>query len=900
LQDYSLEIVTLKHSQLISKIISISFRNWTLLVFALLVLSSCSTKKNTFTRRAYHNLTAHYNGWWNGNESLKDGFIKLEKSLSDDYTKNLYVFNYGNKTQVAPLLSDMDRAIEKGSLTALRHSMWFKNREHCNWIDDSYLLIGKANFLKQEYTSARQSFNFVISRYYYNKTKADAQLWLAKTFIESGNFQKAETLLDELSLLLVEEQTPFVQKNLDLVYADLFLKSKQAEKAKPYLERALGLPINRKTMARVSYILAQLYQKEEQPGTASSYYQKVIKLNTDYRMAFNAKINLAFLYTHNSKDGLDLRKHLVKMLKDSKNKNYLDQIYYAIADIDLKDKDSLSAIRNLRNAVKSSTENKTQKAMASLKVADLLFNLEHYLLANNYYDTTLQQLPSNYDNYDQISKETVIFKKLSKQLSIVQQQDSLLALGQLPEKILNDLADSLINIVRESEDQQRDEEFAKQQSIAMGNQMRNTLGGAGMQRGSGQWYFYNPQAKSMGYTQFIAKWGNRALVDNWRLSNKQAANTNDFETTEDESQNENIKDSLSNGSKTDPRSRNYYLKNIPRTETQIENAKLQIADALYQTAFIYMEDLKQDEKALIVFEDFANRMKDHPKQLQVYFQLYMLYDENTQAEQKNKYKNLIISQFPDTDYAKLVQDPTYYFEMEKKQNYFSDQYKRTYQAFEKGQYLLSLYYANQALDKTDNHPLKANFLYIKAISLAQTSVMDSLYTSLESLVKQYPNAAIALQAKNILSQRGKTIENLETRANENDTISNELLNEALAFYISKPNDKHFVLVFLDAEKINVNAIQVRIQDFNKKQAPNLSLTTYPFKDQKQVISIGDFKTQQEAMRYFKAFASDSYVFPNLLRNDSKTFVISAENYSRFNNDQNIEKYLLFFNEKYMH
>jgi tetratricopeptide (TPR) repeat protein len=862
------------------------------------MLSSCSTKKNTFTRRAYHNLTAHYNGWWNGNESLKEGIDRLDNSITDDYSKTLFVFNYGTETQASSISSDMDRAIEKGSITALRHSMWFKNREHCKWIDDSYMLIGKANFLKQEYTSARQSFNFVLSRFYYNKVKDDAQLWLAKTFIESGNFQKAETLLDELSLLFDDEQTPFVRNNLDLVYADLFLKSKQSEKAKPHLERALELPIKRKIIARVSYILAQRHQKENETGKASTYYQKVIKLNTDYRMAFNAKINMAFLYTHNANDGDDLRKNLAKMLKDSKNKNYLDQIYYAIADIDLKDGDSLSAIQNLRAAVKSSAENQNQKALAALKVAELLFEKGRFTLATNYYDTALQQLPTTYENYDQVSKEASIFNNLSKELSVVQQQDSLLLLGQRPDSELNALADSLASLVRDKEAEERDEEFAKQQSIAMGNQMRSSPGGMGMPLGGGQWYFYNPQARSMGYTEFIAKWGNRALVDNWRLSNKQAVNTNDFTLNEDEELDENATDSIDGGSEADPRSRNYYLKDIPRTEEQITTANKQIADALYQAGFIYKEDLKKNERAKQVFEDYTRRTDSHPQQLQVYFQLYQLYDENTQKEQKNKYKNLIITNYPDTDYAILVQDPNYYVEMEKKQNYFNDQYKRTYQAFEKGQYLLSLHHANQALSKAEEHPLKANFLYIKALSSAQTSVVDSLYANLEDLVNHYPNAEITPQAKDILERRGKALEPLNTIAEATDVSQDELLKEALALYTVNAEDKQFVLIILDSEKINVNAIQVRIQDFNKKQTSNLSLTSYPFVDQEYIISIGEFKNQEEAMRYYMSFTSDSYVFPDVLRNDSKTFVISAENYSRFFNDKNIEKYESFFKEKY--
>lgn len=288
---------------------------------------------------------------------------------------------------------------------------------------------------------------------------------------------------------------------------------------------------------------------------------------------------------------------------------------------------------------------------------------------------------------------------------------------------------------------------------------------------------------------------------------------------------------------------------------------------------------------------------NHSQQLQVYFQLYQLYDANTQADQKNKYKTLIIRNYSDTDYAILVQDPNYYYEMEKKQNYFIDQYKRTYQAFEKGQYLLSLHHANQALSKPDKHPLKANFLYIKALSMAQTSVVDSLYTNLENLIKRYPNAEITPLAENILSRRGKAF---ETIASKTDVSINELLNEALTFYSNNPDDKQFVLIILDAEKINVNAVQVRIQDYNKKQTRNLSLTSYPFIDQKFIISIGEFENQVDAMKYYDAFVSDSYVFPAILRNDSKTFVISAANYPLFFNDKNIEKYDSFFKEKYNH
>ena len=134
-----------------------------LLVFLLfgLLISSCSTKKNTWTRRAFHNVTAHYNGWWNGNESLKEGVRELEKQNLDNYNKVLFVYNYGDEQIGQSLASYSDRAIEKGSMVAQRHTMWFKKREYCNWVPESYLLIGKAYFYKHEFQSARLTFEFI-------------------------------------------------------------------------------------------------------------------------------------------------------------------------------------------------------------------------------------------------------------------------------------------------------------------------------------------------------------------------------------------------------------------------------------------------------------------------------------------------------------------------------------------------------------------------------------------------------------------------------------------------------------------------------------------------------------------------------------------------------------------
>ena len=117
-----------------------------LFTLSALLLVSCSTKKNTMTRRLYHNLTAHYNAYWNGKQSIKEGEAELYRTVKDNYTFILPVFNYGAKEQAVSINPQMDRAIEKGSKVVQKHSMFFNNREYVQWIDDSYLMIGQAYF----------------------------------------------------------------------------------------------------------------------------------------------------------------------------------------------------------------------------------------------------------------------------------------------------------------------------------------------------------------------------------------------------------------------------------------------------------------------------------------------------------------------------------------------------------------------------------------------------------------------------------------------------------------------------------------------------------------------------------------------------------------------------------
>jgi len=882
----------------------LSFKNLALMLIITALLTACSTKKNTWSRRAFHNITAHYNGWWNGNESLKEGSRELKKNVKDNYNKILNVYNYGDEGQGQSLASYSDRAIEKGSIVAQRHSMWFSKREYCNWVPESYLLIGKAYFLKHEYQSARMTFEFITKKYHYDEIQFDAMLWLAKTYIELENYQKAETFLDQLnSQVGKEKMSKKIPAEINAVFADLYIKQEVPSSAKPYLKDAIYQIREKNLNTRMTYILAQIYQEEGDSQEAQRLYKLVLKRNTNYKTTFNAKINLAQLYDANTSDSKDLVKSLKKMLKDIKNINYHDQIYYALAEVAISDEEISQAIDYLRLSVASSKENDFQKAVSSLDVAKILYEQKDYQTSGAYYDTAMLFLPTDYPNYREVKRQTSIVTDLVSHLTVVQVEDSLQQLAAMPRPQLNALIDSIIQVIVDEEERLREEELMRQQAIAMGAQNRSRMGpGMGSPVGGGGWYFYNPQAMSMGYAEFLAKWGSRKLEDNWRLSNKQQSNMDMIDEIDGEVSADSlmIVDSNAVMMSSNPKDRNYYLQNIPLSPEQIVESNEKISQALYQAGFIYKESMHQNSDAILTFEDFTNRnVEEHDLSPQVYFQLYLLYKDANNEDKYNLYKDLLISKYPESDYAKLLLDPNYFKELEKKHNYLSELYKKTYKAYEKGQYTMVVYNSDQALELNKEDKIIPKFLYLKAISMAKTDVVDSMTVNLKKLIDRYPDSEVTPLAENIMQNLG--LYNPNASLSPEELKEKEQMEAALSMYVVDQEVEHYFVVMVNGSEVNVNGTKTRISDFNRKSysVDKLSISSLMFDGDWQMITVNKFPNAHRAMMYYGAISKDTYVFPDIKKEDFKIMIISLDNYPKLYNDKDMDKYMTLFEKEYL-
>ncbi len=869
------------------------------------MLSACSTKKNTFIRRTYHNLTAHYNVYWNGMDNLRQGVKEHQAALKDNYALVLPVFNYGDKASASKLSQYGDIAIKKASKAINKHSMVFNRKEYVRWIDDSYMLIGTSYFYKQDYPMARRTFEFVIKTYNDNDIKYEAMLWQAKSNIQIGDFKKAEPMLDMLQSKINKGDAPQkYETELNLVYGQFFIMQKNYEGAIPYLLRALELNPPSAMRTRVHYILGQIYQGSGELSEASAMYEYVTRHAKTYEMEFNAKINLAQCYTAQSGNREYIVKKLKKMLKDDKNKDFQDQICYALAHIAMQDADTSTAIEYYRQSVSTSKNNNYQKAISSLELADIYFRIKEYPVAQAYYDSTMQFLPKEYPNYKELYKRTQTLTDLVKNLEIIQRQDSLQKLAGMTEGQRQTVIDRIISELVQKEYQQQLEEQQRREAQYLYSQQG--LGQEIMtgESAAGRWYFYNPTTMSNGFSTFTRKWGRRKLEDNWFLSNK-ASTAFTEETGKGEPKEGAAGDSLPGGKKAlakanNPKERDYYLKDIPLTKEKIQASNEMIIEAYYQAGFIFAEGLGDYGNAIRTFESLLTRFPDCKYKIQSAYELCVLYAQLQNQPMSDQYRNQILTRYPDSDYAKLLVNPNYYKELSARQSEASLLYNDTYRAYVNQQYYMVI--NNSAIARSRykaDTVLMPKFDYLRAMALGKIEVVDSLVVAMNQVIRDHPRSSVRPLAENVLAYLS-TQKNSKGQPIQSDTTKTAPAGQE-KLYAYDPTAMHFYVLIVNEEMVDVDALKIKISDYNARfhSLENLAVNSLVFDSGRQMITVSNFDNSESANNYFIGILGSKYIFTKLENaGEYANFIISVDNYPILYKNKDIRQYMRFYEKNY--
>ena len=851
-----------------------SYINGLILALILLISPSCSTKKKSWVNRQYHNTTAKYNGYFNGNESINDGLKKLHANHIDDYTTTISVFPTGDLKTAQKTNSYMNKAIQKGSIVIQRHSMKIKGTEYCKWIDDNYLMVGKAYFYKGDFEEAIKTFSFIINEYSKNEIRFEAALWLVRGYVEKGDFTSAESVL--LDLLKDKKFPNKLDKELAVVAADFYVQKKDFTTATTELLNATELIKRKRKKVRLNYILAQIYQYSNNYSLAQKHYELVLKSNPEYEMAFNAKMSLARSLESGNPDTKKMKEKLFKMTKDDKNKEYLDQIYHTIAEMEINNGDTLSAIENYTLSAVNSVENNSQKALSFLALGKIYFEKGSYKLASANYDSTIFYMDNDFRLYEEANARHLILTDLVSNINIVEMQDSLQMLAKLPKSEQSAVIGTIIQAEFEKERRAAEDQSLKQQMMYESGRNGGREEQFGSNTSGGQWYFYNPATLSFGMSEFRKKWGTRKLEDDWRRKDKKISTNFEIDSTSTDSI------SVESQNTKDP---NYYLNQLPKTKEDFENSDSQIKEALYQLGVIYKEALNKIDLSTDNFGAIFTRFPtDEQYAALALYNVYINYLETNNPKATNS-KETLLSKYPNSIYAKMIVDHNYTSEILSKKDLAELNYQEIFLLYKENVF-------DQVLVKTENisdEKYKNKLLLLRALSFIQKEEMDRATTILNNISEE--DEKVSQEAKYILDAI-------------NDPAKMKKANElALAGspYLYRSNYQHMIILVLPKEGVDVTYLKTLISDFHTNSLGNevFEISALLLGIDQHVLMIKSFENIKKSMDYYELFIEEGSVMEVLNKSEYKIMSISFENFQEFYKNKDTQGYHNFFTKNYL-
>ena len=767
------------------------------LLALLFLFAGCSTKKNTASTRWWHSFNARYNTYFNGSQAFIDGNLEKEKGNKDNYTEMIPLYMVGNKQSREIGKGQYDRAIEKSEKAIRRHSIkvkpewnsskrktakdreWLGRREYNPFLWKAWMLLGKSQFQKGAFDEAAATFTY-MARIYQTQPMQNglARAWLAKCYTELGWMYDAEDVIRNMSRDSMDFRAV---KDWDYTYANYYIHNGDYEKAVPYLRKVIKHERRRVQRAREWFLLGQIETQLGHRDEAYKAYRKVVGCNPPYELEFNARIAQTEVMA--AGNGRQMISRLRRMAASDNNAEYLDQVYYAIGNIYLMQKDTLQAIAAYEKGNEKSVRNGIEKGMLLLSLGNLYWQKERFNDAQRCYGEAIGLLDKERPDYEELSYRSKVLDELVPYTDAIHLQDSLLELSVMPEKERLKAIDRVIDILKKKEKEERDAqrmaevEEMEQQQQSQGFQGRDsqplTPTTPVAQQGNGQWYFYNPMAVNQGKTAFQRQWGKRENKDNWQRINQTVVSLGvEGENQEvSDSLNQEEPDSLENLERSDsleqkellpsedPHKREYYLAQIPFTDDQKAACHDIIKDGLFHAGIIFkdkLDNLSLCEKHL---KRLTDNYTDYDHLDEAWYHLFLLYSRQGRSMEANACLNRLKSNHPESEWTILLSDP-YYKENARFGEHIEDSlYAATYEAFKNNRHEVVRANARLAAERFPLGENRAKFLFIDGLSLLNDGDGDGCMERLQEVVEKYPDSEVTELAGMIIKgvQEGRRL-----------------------------------------------------------------------------------------------------------------------------------------------
>ena len=906
-----------------------------------LILTGCSTQKNTAQSRWWHAFNAKYNTYYNGTLAYIDGSLEKETGNKDNYTEQIPLYTVSNKNSREIGKGNFDRAIEKCEKAIHQHSIkrrpewtknrrktakdieWLSRREYNPFLWKAWMLMGRSQFYQGDFESAAATFSY-MSRLYATQPAiyGKARAWLAKCYIEQNWNYDAE---DVIRNILRDSIHWRAQKEWDYTFADYYIHTGNAEQAIPYLRKVISHEMRRKQKAREWYLMGQLQASIGNKKEAYKAFRHVIRQNPPYELAFNARIAMTEVMAKDNAGKMISR--LKRMAASDNNKEYQDQIYYAIGNIHLSRKDTLQAITAYEKGNQKSTRNGIEKGVLLLHLGDLYWTKEKFSDARRCYGEAIGLLDKDRKDYQQLANRSKVLDELVPYTDAVQLQDSLQQLARMSEKERNAAIDRVIDALKKKEKEERNRKaeeeaestlrqdggnLANNNNFASSNSPQKNNENSANTPANGQWYFYSPLTVSQGKAQFQKLWGKRDNVDNWQRINKTVvANAAGAEEITDEqrdslaqaAEQEELLKQTSDSAVNDPHRREYYLAQIPFTPEQLAESNKLLEDGLYHAGVIFkdkLDNLPLSRKSLL---RLVNNHPDYAHLDDAYYHLYLLYSRERKPEMAQTYLQKLKTEYPESQWTTLLSDP-YYAENAKRGVQIEDSlYTLTYQAFRDGEYDKVERNAQISRNRFPDGANRDKFLFIGGLSKLNDGDIKSCLADLKEVVSKYPDSRLSEMAGMIINgvDAGRRLYGGKFDLNDVWTRRSIELNDRDSTrqkgYSPERNASFVFLLAYDPDKTNENQLLFEMAKYNftSYMARYFDINIEDLEGLHR-MQISGFNSYDEARQYANAVYQQPAI--KRLLGNVRAYVISEPNLKLLGTSHTYEEYEKFYSKHF--
>ena len=906
-----------------------------------LILTGCSTQKNTAQSRWWHAFNAKYNTYYNGTLAYIDGSLEKETGNKDNYTEQIPLYTVSNKNSREIGKANFDRAIEKCEKAIHQHSIkrrpewtknrrktakdieWLSRREYNPFLWKAWMLMGRSQFYQGDFESAAATFSY-MSRLYATQPAiyGKARAWLAKCYIEQNWNYDAE---DVIRNMLRDSIHWRAQKEWDYTFADYYIHTGNAEQAIPYLRKVISHEMRRKQKAREWYLMGQLQASIGNKKEAYKAFRHVIRQNPPYELAFNARIAMTEVMAKDNAGKMISR--LKRMAASDNNKEYQDQIYYAIGNIHLSRKDTLQAITAYEKGNQKSTRNGIEKGVLLLHLGDLYWTKEKFSDARRCYGEAIGLLDKDRKDYQQLANRSKVLDELVPYTDAVQLQDSLQQLARMSEKERNAAIDRVIDALKKKEKEERNRKaeeeaestlrqdggnFANNNNFASSNSPQKNNENSANTSANGQWYFYSPLTVSQGKAQFQKLWGKRDNVDNWQRINKTVvANAAGAEEMTDEqrdslaqaAEQEELLKQTSDSAVNDPHRREYYLAQIPFTPEQLAESNKLLEDGLYHAGVIFKDKLDNLPLSRKSLQRLVNNHPDYAHLDDAYYHLYLLYSRERKPEMAQTYLQKLKAEYPESQWTTLLSDP-YYAENAKRGVQIEDSlYTLTYQAFRDGEYDKVERNAQISRNRFPDGANRDKFLFIGGLSKLNDGDIKSCLADLKEVVSKYPDSRLSEMAGMIINgvDAGRRLYGGKFDLNDVWTRRSIELNDRDSTrqkgYSPERNASFVFLLAYDPDKTNENQLLFEMAKYNftSYMARYFDINIEDLEGLHR-MQISGFNSYDEARQYANAVYQQPAI--KRLLGNVRAYVISEPNLKLLGTSHTYEEYEKFYSKHF--